>query len=53
MSKFRVYLEPKGYEDYECCYVELKKIMGGWQAIIVGGEHDGKHIDYVRGARML
>ena len=53
MSKFRVYLIPAGYIDFECDSVLIKPVLGRYDAIVNGGEHDKKVIKNVRGAKKL
>ena len=53
MVVVRVYLLPKGYEDYRCDSVTIQPVLGGHNAIINGGNDDGKIIHNVAGAKWL
>ena len=53
MTKMRVYLNPKGYEDYICYGVNIQPVLGGYQATIIGGKNDGKVIPNVCGSRVV
>lgn len=37
MVVIRVYLVPKGYEDYVCESVTIRPTLGGHEAVINGG----------------
>ena len=53
MNKIRVYLTPKGYKDYICESVIIQPILGGYQVVINGGEHDKEVIPNGCGGRLI
>ena len=53
MVVIRVYLVPNGYEDYVCESVTIRPALGEHEAVVNGGEFDGKIIPHAAGAKWL